>query len=107
MITRCALLRFPLYARLSDAQRQIVRQQCIYPLLTCVPVSLAKYAISLTCIVVAAWLGAFSGLLQSLMTGFAAFFLMPALLDLWLVTRHRRDIEAYIRSRELDIRPAA
>jgi hypothetical protein len=41
------------------------------------------------------------------MTHFAIFFLMPALLDLWLVTRHRRDIEAYIMSHELDIRPAA
>lgn len=107
MFTSFALLRFPSYARLSDPQRQIVWQQCIHPLLTCVPVALAKYALSLTCIVAAAWFGAFSGFVLSLVTIYAAVFLVPALLDIWLVTRHRRDIEAYIRSHELDIRPAA
>src|SRR4051812_14647820 len=107
MITHLALLRLPQWLALSKAQRRFVWQHAIHPLLTRLSVVLTKTVLLFLFIIAAYWLGAFGSLALSIATTVAIVFLIPELLDLWLVTRHRQHIEAYIQSHGSEIQSAA
>jgi hypothetical protein len=107
MITYLALLRLPSWMALSSAQRQYVWRRCVHPLLTRLPVMLAKTVLLFLCIVAAYRIGSFGSFMPSLVTMIAIIFLVPESLDLWLVARHRRDIEAFIQSHGSDIQSVA
>jgi len=66
-------------------------------------VMITKTVLLLLFIIAAYWFGAFGSLTLSIATTIATVFLIPELLDLWLVTRHRQDIEAYIQSHGSEI----
>jgi prepilin signal peptidase PulO-like enzyme (type II secretory pathway) len=103
MITYLALLRFPQWMALSRVQRRFVWRHCVHPLLTRLPVMLAKTILLFLFIIAAYWIGVFGSLVPSIVTMIAVIFLIPELLDLWLVARHRQDIEAYIQSHGSEI----
>jgi hypothetical protein len=107
MITHLALLRFPQWMALSKVQRQFVWQHCVHPLLTRLPVLLAKTVLGFVFIGAAYWFGAFGSLVPSIIIMMAVIFLVPALLDVCVIARHRRDIEVYIRSHGSDIQSVA
>ena len=103
MITYFALLRLPSWMALSKVQRRFVWRHCVHPLLTRLPVMLAKTVLLFLCIIAAYRIGAFGGFVPSVITMIAVIFLVPESLDLWLVARHRQDIEAYIQSHGSEI----
>jgi uncharacterized membrane protein HdeD (DUF308 family) len=88
---------------LSKIQRRFVWRHCVHPLLTRWSVMITKTVLLLLFIIAAYWLGAFGSLALSIAMTIAIVFLIPELLDLWLVTRHRQDIEAYIQSHGSEI----
>ena len=103
MITYLALLRFPQWMALSKVQRRFVWQHCVHPLLTRLPVLLAKTVLVFGFIGAAYWFGVFGSLVPSIIMMIAVIFLIPELLDVWVIARHRQDIETYIQSHGSDI----
>ena len=62
----------------------------------------------LALVVVAGYsLGAFDGLVPSIITTVVVVLVIPELLKLWLVARHRQDIQSYIQDHAVDIQSAA
>lgn len=107
MITHLALLHVPEWMTLSKVQRQFVWQHCVHPLLTRLLFVRTKFVFLFLLIPAAYWFGAFGSLALSIATIFVIVFLIPELLDLWLVSRHRQDIEAYIQSHGSEIQSVA
>ncbi len=107
MITFLALLRLPAWVALSKAQRRYVWQLCVHPLLTREPVVVAKTVLLFAWILAACQFEAFGGFVPSFGTMFAAVFLIPESLDLWLVARHRQDITIYIQRHRSEIQSVA
>jgi uncharacterized membrane protein YoaK (UPF0700 family) len=92
---------------LSRVQRRYVWRRCVHPLLTRLPVMLTKIVLLFLCVITASRIGAFDSFVPSLVTMIVVIFLIPESLDLWLVARHRQDIEAFIQSHESDIQSMA
>lgn len=88
---------------LSKVQRRFVWQHCVHPLLTRLPVLLAKCVLVFGFISAAYWFGAFGSLVSSIIMMIAVIFPIPELVDLWVIARHRQDIETYIQSHGSDI----
>ena len=103
MITYLALLRVPSWMALSGVQRRFVWRHCIHPLLTRFPLMIAKIILAFLCIIVGYWLGAFGSLVSTVITIIVLIFLLPELLDLCLVARHRQVIQDYIQSHGSEI----
>jgi hypothetical protein len=107
MITHLALRRLPQWTALSKAQCQFVWQHCIHPLLKRYPLMVAKTILILGFLSAASWLGLFGGLVPPIIVMIAVISPVPELLDVWVITRHRQDIEAYIQSHESEIQSIA
>jgi prepilin signal peptidase PulO-like enzyme (type II secretory pathway) len=107
MITHLALRRLPQWTALSKAQCQFVWQHCIHPLLTRYPLMVAKTVLILGFLSAASWLGLFGGLVPYTIVMIAVISPVPELLDVWVIARHRQDIEAYIQNHESEIQSIA
>ena len=103
MITYLALLSFPEWMALSKVQRRFVWQHCVHPLLRRLPVLLAKTVLVFGFIGAAFWFGAFGSLLPSIIVMIAVIFLIPELLDVWVIARQRQYIKTYIQGHESEI----
>ena len=107
MITHLALRRLPQWTALSKAQRRFVWQHCIHPLLKRPPVLVAKTVLGIGFIAAASWLVLFGSLAPLIITMIVVPLLAPELVDVWVIARHRQDIQAYIQSHGSDIQSIA
>jgi len=107
MLTYLALRRLPQWLALSGAQRRFVWRHGVHPLLIRWPVKLAKSLLLFLLLMAAVGLGGFDGLVPTFITLMVVIFLLPELVDLWLVARHRQDILAYIHSHAAELQSVA
>jgi len=102
-MTYLALLRLPLWKALSKGQRRLIWRNCVHPILTCRPFVVSKLALSLLLLFVAYQVGGFNGLAQAVITIALLVFVIPELLDIFWVARHRRDVESCIQTHAAEI----
>lgn len=107
MITYLLVSRFSECAVLSPPQRRFVWRHCVHPLLTRFPIMLAKTVLLFVLLIAAYWLGAFGSLASSILTTVLTVMLVPELMDVCLIARHRQDIESYIHSHVSEISSVA
>lgn len=103
MITYLALRQLPHWLALSGAQRRFVWRHCIHPLLIRRPVMLAKTALLFLLLMAALGLGGFDGFVPTVITMVVVILLIPELMDLCVVARHRQDIQTYIQNHAAEL----
>ena len=106
MIAFLALFRIPQWAMLSKIQRRYVWRHCVHPLLNRSPIRLTQNILSFLLIMVAYGLGALSIPPLFIGTTVLSVILIPELVELWVISQHRNDIESYIQSHESEIQSA-
>lgn len=107
MVRILALHGLPSWRALSRDQRRFVWQNYVHPQLASVRVRDAKMILCLPFIVFAYRFGAFSSLVPSLVAMIVIVFVIPDLMESWLVTRHRQEIEKYIQGHMSELQSLA